>query len=203
MKNKNLILNIIGIYFIILGLVAIVMALNYRSPYQILYACYIGMILIGIGILTKRSFIILSQIYILAIPLFIWDIDFIHWVVFNKPLWGITDYLFLDFSLLLDKFISLQHLYTIPLAIYVTKLIGVKRKDAWKWSVIQVSLMFFVVLIFSPKILNINCVFISCIGTNFGIPYILLWFFVSFNMIFITAWILNYFLWPKKIKHHL
>jgi hypothetical protein len=203
MKNKNLILNIIGIYFIILGLSAIIGAFHNQLPYQILYACYIGMLLIGIGILTRKSFIILSQVYILAIPLLIWDIDFIHWIIFNKPLWGITDYFFFDFSSLVDKFISLQHLYTIPLVIYVIGLMGVKRKDAWKWSIIQTSVMFFVVLIFSPKILNINCVFISCIGTNFRIPYILLWFLVSFSMIFITSWILNYFLWSKNVNNPL
>src|SRR3989338_4012560 len=116
-KNKTIILRLIGAYFLLLGITAILRSLYIGAPYQILYACYIGAILIGVGILTKKSIIILSQIYILAIPLLIWDIDFIHWIIFKTPLWGITDYFFFDISANLDKFITLQHLYTIPVAI--------------------------------------------------------------------------------------
>jgi hypothetical protein len=203
LKNKILLLDLIGLYFLILGIAAILRSFYNQVPYQILYSCYIGMILIGMGILTRRSFIILSQVYILAIPLLIWNVDFIHWIIFNKPLWGITDYFFVDFSSLIDKFISLQHLYTVPVAIYAANLVGIKRGDAWKWSIIQLSVTFFVVFIFSPEVSNINCVFKSCIGTNFGIPYILLWFFISFNMIFISVWIINSFFLHKKMKFHL
>ncbi len=199
-RNKIIILNLLGTYFLVLGIIAIVKSLYRGVPSQILYACYIGTILIGIGILTKTSFIVLSQVYILAIPLLIWDVDFIHWLIFNRPLWGITDYFFFDFSATIDKFVTLQHLYTVPLAIYAVKLIGVKRKDAWKWSFIQLILMFVAVTALSPPELNVNCVFASCIDINYWLPYNIIWFLVSFSMTSITALFLNYFLWPKKRK---
>jgi len=193
-KNKTIFLNLLGAYFLLLGITAIISSLYKQTPSQIFYICYIGMVLIGVGILTRRSFIILSQIYILAIPLLIWDIDFIHWIIFNSPLWGITDYFFLNLSATLDRFVSLQHLYTIPLSIYAVKLIGMKRKDAWKWSFIQLIIVFLVVTNFSASKLNINCVFYSCTNTNYGfLPYVLVWFLASFGMIIVTSLILNHF----------
>lgn len=193
-NKKTIVLPIIGVYFLLLGITAILRSFYNNAPYQILYACYIGAILIGIGILTKKSFIILSQVYILAIPLLVWDIDFIHWLIFNKPLWGITDYFFNNPYATIDKFISLQHLYTIPLSLYTIKLIGIKRKNALNWSFIQVVVFFLIITIFSPPSLNVNCVFSSCIDVNSGLPYVIVWFLASFSMIIITALLFSYFL---------
>ncbi len=197
-KNKAIVVHIIGVYFLVLGIVAIIRSMYHHAPTQILYACYMGMILIGVGILARRSFIVLSQIYILAIPLFVWDIDFVHWLIFNRSLLGVTDYFFLEFSANIDKFVMLQHLYTIPLAIYAVILIGVGRKDAWKWSFIQLVLLFVAVMVFSAPSSNINCMFYSCIDVNFGVlPYTFVWFSVVFCATGISVLLLNYFLWPK------
>lgn len=194
---KKIILNLIGIYFLILGITAILLSLLRQMPTQILYACYIGIILIGIGILTRKSFLILSQIYIITIPSIFWGIDFVHWLIFKTPLWGMTDYFFFNSAITIDKFVSLQHFYAIPLAIYAVKLIG-KGKGAWKLSLIQIVLTFIAVKILSPPELNINCVFYSCININWGLPYNFIWFLVSFSIVSITAFLLNYFLWPKE-----
>jgi hypothetical protein len=196
-RGKRIILNIIGVYFLILGITAISLSLLKQMPTQLLYACYIGMILIGIGILTRKSFLILSQIYIIAIPSIVWGIDFFHWLIFKTPLWGMTDYFFLSSAITLDKFISLQHFYIFPLAIYTAKLIR-KEKNAWKLSLIQLIIIFLAVKILSPPELNINCVFYSCIDINWILPYNLIWFLISFSIVGITALLLNYFLWPKK-----
>lgn len=191
-KNKFILLDIIGGFFLALGILAVAVSMYYQNPTQILYMCYLGLILIGVGILTKRSFIIMSQIYILAIPLIIWDIDFLYRLIINKPLFGITDYFFSGGHSLIGKIVSLQHLFTVPLSIYAASLIGVKRKDAWKWSFIQIILMFIVVTLFSNPELNINCVFNPCINIYFGLPYRLTWFLIIFSMTFITSVLLNY-----------
>ncbi len=196
-KGKKIILNIIGVYFLILGITAILLSLLRQMPTQILYACYIGIILIGIGILTRKSFLILSQIYIITIPSIVWGIDFFHWLIFKTPLWGMTDYFFFNSAITLDKFVSLQHFYAIPLAIYTAKLIG-KGKNAWKLSLIQLLIIFIAVKILSPPELNINCVFYSCVNINWMLPYNIVWFLISFSIVGITALLLNYFLWPKK-----
>ena len=70
-KTKLLLLDILGVFFLFWGIVAIANSFYNQNPTQVLYICYLGMILIGVGILTKRSYIIMSQIYILAIPLLV------------------------------------------------------------------------------------------------------------------------------------
>lgn len=198
-RGKEIILNIIGVYFLVLGTTAIVLSLLRQMPAQILYACYIGIILIGIGILTRKSFLILSQIYIITIPSIFWAIDFFHWLIFKTPLWGMTDYFFFNPEITLDKFVSLQHFYAIPLAIYAAKIIG-KEKNAWKLSLIQLTLTFIAVKNLSQPELNVNCVFYSCININWVLPYNLVWFLISFSIVGVTSLLLNYFLWKKKRK---
>jgi len=200
-KEKQLLfLDLIGIFFLILGIIAIANSMYNKNPTQILYLCYLGLIIIGIGILTKRSSIILSQVYILAIPLLIWDIDFLHWIITQKPLFGITDYFFLEGHSLIGKIVSLQHLFTIPLSVYAANLIGIKRKDAWKWSFIQIILVFVAVSLFSSPELNINCIFNSCINLYIGLPYRLTWFLIIFSMTFITSILLHLLPLKKIIK---
>lgn len=190
-KFQFLILDIIGIFFLVWGIIAISLSMYNQTPTQILFMCYLGIILIGIGILTRRSFIIMSQIYILAIPILFWDIDFLHWIIFNQPLFGITDYFFVVSGWTLGKIISLQHLFTVPLAIYASSIIGVKRRDAWKWSFIQITIVYLLVSWFSSPDLNVNCIFSPCIDIYFGLPYKLTWFIIIFGMTFITSVLLN------------
>jgi hypothetical protein len=200
-RNKKIFLITLGIYFILLGIVAIILSLYKHNPSQILYACYVGLILIGIGILTKKSSIILSQVYLLTIPILIWDIDFFHWIIFRGPLWGVTDYFFSTPPAILGNFVSLQHLYLVPLSIYALTLIGVKRRDAWKWSFLELVIIFVAVITMSAPALNVDCVFRPCININFGIPYPIVWFLISFSMVGITALLLN-LLWPKRLKDY-
>lgn len=197
-KSKLLLLDILGAFFLIWGVVAISVSMYNQNPTQVLYACYLGLVLIGIGILTKRSFIIMSQIYILAIPLIIWDIDFLFWLIFHHPLFGITDYFFAEGHSLIGKIISLQHLFTIPIAIYAAKQIGIKRKDAWKWSFIQIAIVYIFVSLFSNPDLNINCVFNPCINIYFGLPYRPTWFLIFFGMTFLASLGINLIILKNK-----
>ncbi|MFH1918215.1 MAG: hypothetical protein ABIJ14_03900 [Nanoarchaeota archaeon] len=186
-KQKLILLDILGVFFLFWGIVAISLSMYNQNPTQILYMCYLGLVLIGVGILTKRSFIIMSQVYILAIPLIVWDIDFLHWLILNKPLFGITNYFFAEGHSLLGKIISLQHLFTVPIAVYAASLIGIKRKDAWKWSFIQIILVYIFVSLFTPSDININCIFNPCINIHFGLPYRLTWFLIIFSLTFLSS----------------
>ncbi len=186
-KTKLLLLDMLGVFFLFWGIVAIAVSMYNQNPTQILYMCYLGLVLIGIGILTKRSFIILSQVYILAIPLLVWDVDFLHWLIFQKPLFGITDYFFSGGHSLISSIISLQHLFTVPVAAYAAKKIGIKRRDAWKWSFVQITIVYIFVSLFTSPILNIDCIFNPCIHIYFGLPYRLTWFLIIFSMTFIAS----------------
>jgi hypothetical protein len=189
--SRVIIINILGGLFLFLGLGAVLNSLYLKNPTQIFWICYLSLIIIGVGLLTKNSFLIVSQLNILAIPLIIWDIDFLYWLLFNKPLFGITDYFFLDRIYTLGKIISLQHLFTLPVALFATYLIKLKRKDTWKLSIVQIVLVFFAITIFTPSEANINCVFNPCINVYIGLPYRLTWFIILFVMIAITVNIIN------------
>jgi len=197
-KVKFILLDLLGAFFLIWGIIAIANSMYNQNPTQILYMCYLGLLLIGAGILAKRSSIIMSQVYILAIPLLIWDLDFLYWLIFHHPLFGITDYFFAEGHSLVGKIISLQHLFTIPVAVYAVKSIGTKVKDAWKWSFIQITLVFIIVTLFSPSELNINCAFNPCINLYFGLPYRLTWFLALFGMTFISSVLINYLIFPRR-----
>jgi len=188
---ENLILNLIGVLFLGLGIAAILNSLHIRNPMQVFWMCYLSLLLMGIGILTRNPFLVMSQVYILAIPVFIWDIDFLYQLIIGQPLFGLTDYFFYERALNLGKVISLQHLFSVPLAIYSVYIIGRKRNDAWKWSFIQITLIYLAVTLFTAREKNINCVFDPCINFYSGLPYRLTWFIIFFTMTFITALVIN------------
>jgi len=190
-KYEFLVLKIIGIIMVILGILAIMNSLYLRNPNQIFWMCYISLLIIGIGILTRNSYLIMSQIYILTIPILVWDIDFIYHLLFQVPLWGLTDYFFVENSFNLGKFITLQHLYTLPLSFYAVHLIGLKKRDAWKISFVQVFLVFIFVTLFTSPEKNINCVFEPCLNIYLGLPYQLTWLIISFSIVFITSFLAN------------
>lgn len=190
-KSKNLILNFIGILFIILGIGAIINTIYQKELglAPIFWICYVSMILIGLGVLTKNYLLLLSQLNILAIPLIFWNIDFFYILLIGKSLFGVADYFFIP-EPLIGKIITTQHIFTIPLSIYALYLIKIKENFAWAISFFEVSVIFFITRAISSPEQNINCVFSSCM--NFNAPYYpLAWFFVFFIIIFITNFILT------------
>lgn len=201
-KTRFILLDILGVFFLAWGIIAISVSMYNQNPTQILYMCYLGLVLIGVGILTKRSSIIMSQVYILAIPLLIWDIDFLYWLVFQQPLFGITNYFFAEGHSLIGKIISLQHLFTVPIAIYAARKIGIKRKDAWKWSFVQITLVYIFVSLFSDPGININCIFNPCINIHFGLPYRLTWFLIIFSMTLVASLCINLKIFRRKKKNN-
>lgn len=190
-KYKDSVLNFFGALLLAIGFAAVANSLHLGKPMQVFWICYLGLILIGIGILLRSSFVVASQLNILVIPLIVWNIDFFHWVVFRKQLWGVTDYLFLDGAFDLGSFISLQHLFTILVGLYAIYLIGLKRRDAWKLSMIEVTLYYFASRLFTSPELNVNCVFEPCVEVYFGLSHGLTWFLGFFSLIIITSFVIN------------
>ena len=196
-ENK-IILFALGIIFLIWGIIAIANSLM-TEPAQILWFCYLGLVLIGIGIFMGNGGLIGSQIAILGIPLIFWDIDFIYRAVSGLSLLGITDY-FLVNRPILSQLISAQHLFTLPLALYALYLVKVKKTDFWKISIAEVIALFFASYLFSKPESNINCVFRSCVNVDIGLPYKIEWFLVFFVLIIVINFILSKmkFLFKKK-----
>ena len=193
-KWKKGYLIILGVFLIFLGVSAIALSIMNKNYDQILWICYDSLILIGIGCLIGNSYLIASQLNILTLPILIWNIDFFYVLITGNTLWGITNYYFDTGFLNFSRFISLQHLVVIPLALYALYTLKIKRKDAWKLSLIQIVLLFSIIYFFVPPTNNVNCIFKPCI--NYLIPYLngiaynIFWFVGYIIMILLTNFLL-------------
>lgn len=185
--KKEIILNIIGVIFLILGISAILNTLfNLEQGLApILWFSYIGLILLAIGVLRRDSYLIAAQLCILAIPYLFWNVDFFYYLFQGKSLFGIVDYFFIP-GAIMGKIISSQHLFNLPLSLIAIYLIGLKRKDFWKVAFFEVAVLFFITRIFTDYEKNVNCVYHNCANFNFGLWYPLEWFLAYFVMIIIA-----------------
>ena len=188
-KKRDLIFWLFGVFFIILGILAFINAFLHLESAIPLWFCYIAIFLIGIGILTKNSDLVMIQVNIIAIPLIFWNIDFFYHLATGSALWGITDYFFIiGFINSLGNYITLQHIYIVPVTVAFIYFLGISRKDLWKISFLEITIIFFISFFFSSSQMNVNCVFESCINfISLESPYYqIFWFFSVFLMVFLT-----------------
>lgn len=199
-KTKTILLIIIGIIFLIYGLFAMGYGIYRGKPDWIFWACYIVMVIIGIGCFMKSGYLIASQLSIVATYLLVWDVDFFYQLIFSKPLWGITNYFFKEL-LLTARLISLEHLFLVPLALWAIYLAGLKRKDHWKLSILGAMTLIVATLLLTNPIYNVNCAFQSCIPLFSNIPYYsFIWMMVLIITIMINAFIINKLFYREDIN---
>lgn len=191
---------VFGIYLFVLGILAVINSILNPEIASFFWFCYIALILIGIGMIFKNPLLIFVQLIIYFIPLLIWNFDFFYVLFTGNSLFGITDYFFSGNLNSLGDFISLQHIYIIPLVIYSLYVFDFKKyKYSWLIGFFEMSLLYFVSFL-GVEAKNPNCVFYSCV--NFinlqGIVYSFSWFAVVFIFIFISDFVLNFLL--KKLS---
>lgn len=196
MKLGDVTIKTVGILFLIIGIVDTIYSSISVSTDLILWFCYISLIVLGIASLLKRGYLVGVQICILAIPSFVWNIDYLYRLIFSKELFGFTNYMF-EGAINLGRILSLQHFLTVPLAILVLYLIKSKRMDFWKLGLLEIIIFFFLTLILTNPIYNVNWVFREefGIGLGSGLPYFFIWYFLFFLIIGVT----NYLLYILKI----
>lgn len=188
-KSDNWLFYLFGTYLVLIGILAFINAFLHLDSAIPLWFCYIAVFLIGIGILTKNSDLIVIQLNLILISLIFWNIDFFYQLITGNSLWGITDYFFvIGWMNSLGNFLTLQHIYTIPVAVGFVYLLGIRRRDLWKFSFLEAAVLFFIGFFFSPKSMNANCVFDSCVNfISLKAPYYqFLWFLAVFLMIFLS-----------------
>ncbi|MDP3882085.1 MAG: hypothetical protein Q8Q31_04395 [Nanoarchaeota archaeon] len=191
MRLKEIILNIIGVFLIVVGVVAILYAFYLGTPSLILWFCYMGSIMMGLGVLRRSNLLILSQVNILLIPALVWSLDLFYILVFQDSFLGITDYFFRE--PLFARIISLQHIYNVPLALIALFIIGKNQdrniKYAWKFSFAQVAVIFVLSRIFLTREDNVNWAYYGGFSAPIvlpGLAYAFLWFIGVFLMILLT-----------------
>ncbi len=197
-KRKKTPSIIIGIFFIIFGITAIINSIYIGSLERIFWFCYAGLILMGIGIISDNGEIVASQLAILTIPFIFWNIDFFYLLFTKQTLWGITNYFFNAESNNLDRIITFQHVFTLPLAYAFLFFHKPKRKDFWIISLIQIFIFYIIGILFTSPESNINCVFKSCLSVTFPGPYPITWFIIFGLIIGITSLALIKIFYKKK-----
>lgn len=126
---------------------------------EILWYCDLAVIILSIGILFKKKYLI-SGVLITAIPAqFFWILDFVLKVIGFEG-FGRTTWLFAwPFLTVLPSIIV--HAILIPLSFYAVRIYGFDKKGFYVAMGILVFTMF-MPFFFSAQDDNINCVFYSC-----------------------------------------
>lgn len=190
-RTKNIILTVFGITYVALGLFSFYNAFKYTETAGILWFSYLAFFLIGVGILTRKSELIASQLNIILIPYIVWNIDFLYVLITGNSLLGITNYFFVQ-KPLIAQIITSQHIFTIPISLLAIYFIKIKNKSFWKFSLAQITIFYILIRALSAPEENVNCVFSSCLP--FQVPetiYPLFWFLSYSAMIFLTTFTLN------------
>ncbi|MEX0920040.1 MAG: hypothetical protein WDZ69_00470 [Candidatus Pacearchaeota archaeon] len=187
-KITRNILNVIGVFYVVLAILIFLNAyINYEEISIALWLSYIILFLVGVGLLIKSSYLVVSQFTIIFIPYLVWSADFFYILFTGNSLFGIADYVFTQRTLL-EQVFSLQHIFLIPVSIFAIYSIKLKRADFWIFSSVQVVLFFFLSRIFTNPENNINCVFESCLPFQPEfLPYPLIWFLSYGIMIALTS----------------
>lgn len=187
-KREKIVPFVTGLIFLIYGISAVTNGIFILKNYFIIvWFCHIGLILLGIGFLTRNKTIIDSQINILAIPLIIWTLDFIQFLFGGKSIFGISEYFFQQVAIT-SKIITSQHLFTLPLSIYSRRFVKKTKGNSILLSILLTIPVYIISRIIGER-MNIN---LSYHVANMKIEYYpLVWFMVVFVMIFLTNYLLN------------
>lgn len=176
---------IFGVVLLLVSITGFIHASH--NPPLIFWFCYLSIPLITIGLFTRNAALLRSQLYILAIPDFIWSVDLFSHLLAGHTLFGITDYVFTP-GITLAKIITLQHFIAVPIMIYALVVIKQDTQRSWIISLAHVTLVYILARLFTAPEDNINCAYTYC-GTlhlPLTLPYPLIWFAFVIAMIFIS-----------------
>ena len=204
--NKINLLDIIGTFLFIFGIFSMIFSVFRGEPIWVFWLCYVGMIIIGIGIFMRSKVLIISQLNILTIPLLIWDIDFIYQLITGNNLWGVAGYFFNEL-IIFARIISLEHLFLLPLTFTALYLINKKQinkktnnklknkinlDSPWIISILQTTILYFLVKFLNDGTGNVNCVRESCWDflPTFSNYFTIEYFIVIFSIILFTNFVI-------------
>lgn len=189
--DKKILLNIIAIILGITMILVVIHLISWKNYSAFLWICYTAIPLTIIGIVTRKSWLILSQVSILLIPDLLWTIELIYVIITGNPMFGVSTY-FLERTFF-EKIVSLQHIYTVPLSILALSFIKIKKDYRILLLSLAEILFFFVLTINIASIeYPVNCLPTNC--TTFSLdflPYNLIWIISTFSFAIIGYFIIT------------
>lgn len=153
----------------------------------------------GYGILIRSSYLVMSQLNIITIPLLFWIGDFFYYLFFRSSLFGIVDYFFQPMAIG-ARIISLEHLFLLPLGFGCLYLLNIKTSRAWVLSFLQLALFFALSRVFTGSESNVNWVYnwnISIVKIN-NWQYPAVWFILSLSFVALVDYLTGRFIYGLK-----
>lgn len=158
--RKNLLLNSIGIFLIVLGIIRILQLIFFGEPIHIFWICNHVLVFMGIAILFRNSFWLTAEFCFLFVGQFVWVIGFLLFVLFGITLPGNSSYLLYN-AQFINLITILVHFLTLPLGFLAIFIIGKKEKFAWTGGLVHALLLIPFVLYFG-SFYNLNCFYVPC-----------------------------------------
>ena len=188
-EKKELILDGIGLFlwgYLIIILFNIIRRGSYES---LLWACYTSIFLIVMAIFLKKPVLIVLQIPFIFASHVLYTFDFVYILIYGKTLFGLAYYPFTN-GVLLTKIVSLQHLFTAPLALYALFLMKFKKIN-FGWLIVLGEIIIFYILSvnLTKESSNVNCVYRACTSFSWG-TFPLAWFYSAIFLTLLTYFIL-------------
>jgi hypothetical protein len=160
-KRKKIILNLLGIFLILLGLIRIIQLLFFGVPMHVFWLCNHVIVIIGVAILLRNQFILIGEFSFLFIGQLIWIIGFLMFNIFGIIFEGNSTYLIYD-SIFINLITILVHFLTLPLAFWAILLLNKKEKFAWITGLVHSAVLAPIVLLFPHY--NLNCLNSPCLA---------------------------------------
>jgi hypothetical protein len=195
MHNKNILLNLIGWFLVLLGIFNAYIHITTDNGLFLLWYCNHISILGGILILLRKRSWLNAVINVGLIPVLFWIADYFSNSMFNYNLFGFVGYVFAEKNPFLF-FLYLQHIYVIPLMIFALYLLGGAMKNAWKNSTIYGVFLFGIGWFFDPAY-NMNCSRKLCVSF---FPNNLLFLVVQYLIMIGFGFLSNWILWKTMQK---
>ena len=176
MEKRKIFLVLIGIFFIVISIIGIIINIVTKTPYNLVWFCNHTTLILGLAFLFRSSFWITAEINIGFFPQLLWSIDFLSKLIFNRFVFGFTDYMFSPHYHKALYILSWNHIFMLPIALIGLYLLDKPPKDAWKGSLIHGIILIPLSYIFAYGT-NLNCLHESCL------------FFIPSNIFYKTLWL--------------
>lgn len=190
-------INFISIFFILYGAIAVVYKVSIGSFWELLWACYWGMLFLGIAGLRRSSYWVMAMLSGLSIPLIVWTVDWVYQAITGLQLFGMSSFAFFQI-LAIEKIITYEHLILVPMGLALLLLLKpTVNNKSWKAGLGIVTTAILLTYL-SPVEENINCFYSGCGLGMYKYPQFL-WVIACYSMMFIGYFILNQIIkWQKN-----
>jgi len=196
--NRNLFLNLIGVFLVVLGVVRIFQLVFFIEPVHVFWLCNHAIIFIGIAILFRSSFWLIAEFIFLFWGQILWLVPFLLYFIFGIVVPGSSAHLIYD-SRLINIISVMVHFLALPLGFVAILLLGKKEKFAWRGAIVH-SLILLPIVLYFGVYYNLNCLLSPCFDfiPKFNLYPLALYAFYFLVFVLPLNYLINYIISKKR-----